>query len=294
MGKPGSYSNNPMTHFWFFLLNALMMMALPFVLGHFLGKRVRLDWGLFGVGAITFVLSQVGHIPFNQFVLARLPALSSNLLTIALFAGLSAGIFEEGARFLMYRFWVPRARDWRSGLMLGLGHGGIESFLTGLLVAINGYVLFTVREGATSALVPAAQLPAVQQILADILAASPFALLLGAVERLFAICLHLTLSLLVLQVFCRQQGRWLLFAIGGHAAFNAVAVYAAATWNAYVAELLIGLMAAGGVFLIWRLCLAEQAAVKLLTEPEPLLEDHPVTIRPVDLTTEKLDNSRFQ
>ncbi len=282
-----------MIHFSFFLLNALIMMALPFVLGHFLSKRVRLDWGLFGVGAVTFVLSQVGHIPFNQVVLTRLPALTSNLLGLSLFAGLSAGIFEESARFLMYRFWVQRARDWRSGLMLGLGHGGIESFLTGLLVAINGYVLYTVRVGATSAFVPAAQLPAVQQTLAGILAASPFALLLGAVERLFAIVLHLTLSLLVLQCFRRRQGRWLFFAIAAHTLFNAVALYAAATWNAYVAELLIGLMALGGVWLIRRLVQAEPPDVGLSNETAPLPEVRPLPIQPVDLSTEKLEDSRF-
>ena len=283
-----------MIHFWFLLLNALIMMALPFVIGHFGGKRVRLDWGLFGVGAATFVLSQVGHIPFNQFVFERVPALATNLVGLALFAGLSAGIFEEVARFLMYRFWVQRARDWRSGLMLGLGHGGIESFLTGLLVAINGYVLFTAREGASSALVPAAQLPVLQQALADVLAAPPYALLLGAVERLFAICLHLTLSLVVLQVFRRQQGRWLLLAIAGHAIFNAVAVYAAVTWNPYVAELLIGLMAAGGLFLIWRLRQAELSVVEPLAEAETLSENPALARRPLDLSAEKLDDSRFQ
>lgn len=282
-----------MIHFWFLLLNALIMMALPFVLGHFLSKRVRLDWGLFGVGAVTFVLSQVGHIPFNQVVLTRLPALTSNLLGLSLFAGLSAGIFEESARFLMYRFWVQRARDWRSALMLGLGHGGIESFLTGLLVAINGYVLYTVRAGETSALVPATQLPAVQQTLAGIFAASPFALLLGAVERLFAIVLHLTLSLLVLQCFRRRQGRWLFFAITAHTLFNAIALYAAATWNAYVAELLIGLLAASGVWLIWRLAQAEPPDTGLPPEAAPLPEIRPLPIQSVDLSTEKLEDSRF-
>ncbi|MCA9938797.1 MAG: YhfC family intramembrane metalloprotease, partial [Anaerolineales bacterium] len=125
-----------MIHFLFLLLNALIMMALPFVLGHFLSQRLRFDWGLFGVGAITFILSQVGHIPFNQFVFARVPALSANLILLALFGGLSAGVFEEVARYLMYRFWVRDARDGPSALILGLGHGGIESFLLGLLVGI--------------------------------------------------------------------------------------------------------------------------------------------------------------
>lgn len=279
-----------MIHFLFLLINVLIMMALPFVIGHFAGKRMRLDWGLFGIGAGTFVLSQVGHIPFNQFIFERVPALQSNLLLLALFAGLSAAIFEEGARHLMYRYWAREARDWAGGIMLGIGHGGIESFLTGLLAAINGYALFMVRDGGTTPLVPAAQLPMLQQAVATILHSPPYALLLGAAERLFAITLHIALSLVVLQGFRRNQVRWLFYAIGLHAFFDATAVYAAATWNVYLAELCIGLIAGLMLFFVWRLRPAQspEAAAELLSEIQS-----PARLS-VELSAEKLDDSRFQ
>src|SRR5687768_15449301 len=58
----------------------------------------------------------------------------------------SAGLFEEGGRWLGYR-WLfrPEERTWRPGIVYGLGHGGLESMvliaglatlsLVGLLVA---------------------------------------------------------------------------------------------------------------------------------------------------------------
>lgn len=49
-------------------LNALLMIALPVALGIFLTRRFHLGWRLFFIGAATFILSQVGHIPFNLLV----------------------------------------------------------------------------------------------------------------------------------------------------------------------------------------------------------------------------------
>jgi len=51
------------------LLNGLLMIAIPLILGVVLARRWRLSWGLFGVGAATFVASQLLHIPFNNLVL---------------------------------------------------------------------------------------------------------------------------------------------------------------------------------------------------------------------------------
>jgi uncharacterized membrane protein YhfC len=83
---------------------------------------------------VTFVVSQIGHIPFNWLILERwelVPtdtAVLSSLIIFALFLGLSAGVFEEGARYLTYRFWAKEARTWGKGLMLGAGHGALRRF----------------------------------------------------------------------------------------------------------------------------------------------------------------------
>ena len=50
-------------------LNTFLMIGLGLGLGLVLHHRFDLPWGLYGVGALTFVLSQVGHIPFNMWLL---------------------------------------------------------------------------------------------------------------------------------------------------------------------------------------------------------------------------------
>ena len=66
------------------------------------------------------------------------------MAVVAVFYGLSAGLFEEIARYLTYRFWLKDSQNWKSGLMFGAGHGGIEAMILGalaLLSLIQAYVL---------------------------------------------------------------------------------------------------------------------------------------------------------
>jgi uncharacterized membrane protein YhfC len=142
--------------FFLLLLNFLWMLIIPLLLAAYLGRRQRANWGLFGIGAATFILSQVGHLPFNWLILQRWQLLPvdtgswSGLLLISAFLGLSAGLFEETARFLTFRYWARDARTWRDGLMTGAGHGGIEAMLLGILGLINMILLNRMRLGELS------------------------------------------------------------------------------------------------------------------------------------------------
>ncbi|NIV35591.1 MAG: YhfC family intramembrane metalloprotease, partial [Anaerolineae bacterium] len=49
-------------------LNPALMILIPLVVAILLVRRWRLDWAVFGLGAFTFVLSQVFHLPFNQWL----------------------------------------------------------------------------------------------------------------------------------------------------------------------------------------------------------------------------------
>ena len=43
-------------------------LAMPLLLGRFLAAQRKVSWGLFAIGAATFILSQIGHVPFNLVV----------------------------------------------------------------------------------------------------------------------------------------------------------------------------------------------------------------------------------
>ena len=185
-----------MMHILLLSLNFLLMMAMPLVLATMIQRRRRPGWGLFGIGAVTFVASQVLHLPFNRLVLGAglLPqdtAVVANLLILSIFLGLSAGLFEEVFRYLAYRFWAKTARDWGQGLMLGAGHGGIEAILLGLLGGINWAVMLLVERGGLRAVLPPETITAAQTQYAVLMDLPWTMTLFGALERVFALALHL-------------------------------------------------------------------------------------------------------
>lgn len=278
-----------------FALNFSLMIAMPILLGRFLAQRRGVSWRLFAIGAVTFVLSQMLHIPFNWLILQKwqlLPtdtAVPTNLIPLSLFLGLSAGLFEEGARYLTYRFWAKEARSWGKGLMLGAGHGGVEAILLGLLGAINVGALALLQRGMFLSVIPPEQLPLLQEQITAVFATPMPMILLGAAERLFALCVHLALSLLVMQVLVRKQLRWLWLAILWHALLDATAVFAATTWSPVITEALIGVFALLSVGLIFWLRRPEPAEPEL----EPLPEMPPLKAAGLVETADSLERSKF-
>jgi uncharacterized membrane protein YhfC len=290
-------------------LSALLIIALPLALGAFLIRRWHLGWGLAFVGAVTFLLSQVAHIPFNgqllNPLLARLgfgtgagaPAVGP-LAVAAVLLGLSAGVFEEGARFLIYRFWIRRARTYREGVLFGLGHGGAEAIAIGVLAILQHAQAYALRGQDLSTVVPADQVAAAEAALAQYWATPAPIFLLGAVERASALAVQITLAVLVLQAFTRRGGAlWLLGAVLWHAAVDAAAVFAGSLWGATQAslpgaiatEILIAAFAVASLVILLRLRPASaDMAIAPPSAPPPVALPKDAPVRP-----ERLDDTRY-
>lgn len=284
-----------MTYFLLFL-NFALMLVIPIGVAVFIRRRTGAPWRLFFIGAVTFVLSQVFHIPFN-WVVQRAGLLPgdmqswANLLITATFLGLSAGLFEETARYLTYRYWAKDARSWSRGLMLGAGHGGIEAILLGLLGAVNIVgLLITLNNEALLSAIPADQQTILNATVANLLATPWYGLLLGAAERVFAIAAHLALSVMVLQVFLRGSLRWLFLAIGYHAVLNMIAVVAVTRVGPYATEGLLAVYSLLSLFIIFRLRAPDPAPV----EPEPLPPPPVIDATNLEPTEDVIDRSRYQ
>jgi uncharacterized membrane protein YhfC len=219
-------------------LNGFLMVAIPIGLGVYLTRRFQMGWRLWWIGAATFVMSQVGHLPFNWilnrlFVLGMLPSppASWRLYFFAILGGLSAGLWEELVRAGVFKWWAVDARTWRKGVMLGAGHGGIEAIILGGLVLI-GFVNILILSGPDAArLVPPNQLALVQQQIAAYWSGSPLVALMGAVERIFAITNHIALSLMVMQAFTRRQPAWIALAVIYHTLLDGSMAYLAGIWG---------------------------------------------------------------
>lgn len=137
----------------------------------------------FLLGSAAFLLSQILlRIPLLQYLGENYPAYTmmsmTNPILFAIMIGLSAGLFEELARFILMTFLVKQ-RNFQAGFYFGAGHGGIEAVL------IVGIPVATLLFSPTMAL-------------------SSEMAFMGGIERFFAIVLHIGLSILILQAIVQK------------------------------------------------------------------------------------------
>ncbi|MBI3734670.1 MAG: YhfC family intramembrane metalloprotease, partial [Chloroflexi bacterium] len=173
------------------------------------------------------------------------PPVEYRLVFNAVLLGLTAGLCEEVARWLTYRFVLKSARAWKEALMVGAGHGGFEAMLIGAGSLVAFFAFSSALKADPSTLPAAAQAQ-----LAAYWSQPDFLPLVGVLERVFAICTHLALSVLVLQAFTRRNNLYLAVAILAHAVVDATAVYAVATWGVIVTEGIVAVYAVAAVALI--------------------------------------------
>lgn len=281
-----------------YVINFLLMIGLPLLLGAWLARRYRVPWRLYIIGAVTFVLSQVGHIPFNAVVLnGRVlpPAADWPEPVLFIFLGLSAGLFEETARYLVYRFWIKNARAWREGVMFGAGHGGGEAIIIGLLAALQTIQLLALQNTDLNTLgLNPEQLAALRVQLDAFFNAPWYMTLLGAVERVFAIIFHISAAVLVLQVFRRRNILWLGAAILWHTALNAVSLFVLDAAGPVWTEVALGGMTLVSLAIIYVLRdpPAPEGAGTPPPEPLPAPATGPLELPP--LTAEALKETKYQ
>lgn len=150
----------------------------------------------FLLGVIAFVVSQVLlRIPLITYLQTESSQYQqwsvSNPILMILLLSFSAGLFEEIARFIAMRFFMKQ-RDVLSGLVFGVGHGGIEAFLlVGLATILS---------------------------VASVVGMETY--LLTGLERALAIVTHICLSLIVLRAVQHQQFNKVWLAIMIHGLLN--------------------------------------------------------------------------
>jgi uncharacterized membrane protein YhfC len=283
--------------------NALLMIGIPLVLGLLLARKLKVDMGLFGIGAMTFVASQIFHIPFNIWALnpvikwLDLQPASGNLdlAILGLLFGLSAGVFEETARYLVYRWQLVRNRTWEEGLMFGAGHGGIEAIILGLFALWGFLQLATFRDLNPEALVnilSPEKAELIQSYLSTYESAPWYYNFLGTVERLATIAIHLSATLLILQTYIRKNIGWYILAVLWHTLVDAFAVYGIQTWNVYMVEGIIVLFGICSVGIIFALRKGQRKPEEEAeSRSEPLLT---TSVKEDEITSEKLENSRYE
>lgn len=182
------------------IISLFLCVGLPVISGLLFLKIRKGTFYTFCMGILCFILTQLLlRIPILSFLrsywdtFALLPATNP-----ALYAGImafSAGIFEELGRWLFLRYLCKGKQTWIHGVSFGLGHGGIEAVWIASLGLLPG-----LYQGALAL-------------------AGPEVLAVG-MERLFTMCIHTALTVLVLQSLQKGQFRYCLAAVVLHGIFD--------------------------------------------------------------------------
>jgi len=194
-------------------VSAIIGFGLPIGLFFGLRKRLNLQVVPMLVGAAVFMvfaetLEQLLHlIVLHPHADGTIALRDSNPALYVVYGIFAAGIFEETGRFVGFTLLKCRFRGVRTAVSYGIGHGGIEAILLlgvsmladiGLSVVINAN-----PHGQVAEALPHATLSALTET-------PPPMFLMGGGERVLAIAIQLSLSILV-WVAVTHKGRFWLY-----------------------------------------------------------------------------------
>lgn len=216
---------------FFFSVTIALMFLLPVAAAIALRRRYAVPWWLFCAGMATFIGAQLIHLPLNKLLAEAgiLPNLaeSASPAATALLLGFTAALSETLTRVVCYWpiFRRRQAEHPQDGAMVGLGHGGVESFgLIAILAGAQFTSLWLLRGDDLGQLgLSAPQLAMLQQQMA--IFSAPWLSLLAAVERGLALVLQVALSLLVWYGFRRRSVWPILIALLYHTLIDFTAAY---------------------------------------------------------------------
>ena len=191
----------------------VLTLAIHSILIITLRKKYKVSYKALLVGAIAFFVAVIileGLI--NYYLLNKNIVIGNfikdNPFIFILYAGFMAGIFEELARFVCFKFILKKENRVYDALAYGLGHAGLEILIVYAVTMIIQIVLaISINKGIS---IDASLISNLQQT-------SIFINILAALERVFALFIQLGLTLLVFKAVKEKSIFYLVCAILLHA-----------------------------------------------------------------------------
>ena len=205
------------------IITVILMIAIPVILFIYWRRKhaeqTNISWLI--AGAVGFIVSaRVLELGVHYFcILADNPVsrfINGNTVAFVLYGITMAGVFEECGRHVILKYIMKKDRTRENAILYGIGHGGIE-ILTILLPTMITYLVIAVLfsqgdvEHALSSLkiteeTAAAALPPIQAA-----ATFDYAMMaMNVIERLFAMLLHIGLTVIVYYGIIKAKKVYLL------------------------------------------------------------------------------------
>jgi uncharacterized membrane protein YhfC len=226
----------------FMVISAIISIGVPVFLFLFFRKRYNAKTipMIFGIaGFIIFALIIEGSI--HRIILGKF-ALKEKPLAYIIYGIFMAGIFEETARFISFNILKRKYKDIGTGLSYGIGHGGIESILLAgvsmIIGAVSSIIINTGNVEIITSKFQGEALAVINSQIENLSTSAPYLFLIGGAERLFAIAIQLSLSVIVFYAVYKKK-LWLFpLAILAHAIIDipAASMQAGVLKNVFLVE----------------------------------------------------------
>ncbi|KGM92787.1 YhfC family intramembrane metalloprotease [Clostridium botulinum] len=209
-----------------FVINIIICFGIPigYLIYSFINNKENVKFYFFGM--LAFIVSQVFlRIPLMKNVLPKMDwyieITTFYPLVYSMFLGLTAGIFEEIARFLGFKLAIRKKVKWSNGIAFGIGHGGIEAIMFTGIVNIRNLKMIISEETIRS----------------TFLKVNSMHILLAGMERISAIIIHVGLSLLVLYGIRKRKKIYLGLAILIHGTIDSfIGIFTTLGFDIYFIE----------------------------------------------------------
>ncbi len=225
-----------------YIIAIIIEIGLPLLLAIYFWKKYRVSWAIFFLGMALFLLSLL-RIPLNNLLNSVISLNFRGDLAViltALILSFTAGLFEEGVRVLAFGA-IIKQRSYEKGIMYGIGHGGGgESMIfVGVTVLIN-FIIYKFFPHI---------LP--YNIISQFENIAWYLPMIGALERIFAIIIQISLSVLVIYAFIKRKYYFILIAIFYHMLIDFVAVYINYKYGIFLTEISVFIFAVISIILIY-------------------------------------------
>ena len=138
----------------------------------------------------------------HSIIFNVLPFIFNNPILYIFYGCLAAAIFEEGGRYLAFKYIMKNVHDKKNAVTYGIGHGGFEMItVVGMTLLSTLMFAFTLNslgvEGMLDGVNDIQILQMVNDMIASIDAYTVKDVLLSIIERISALILHVSCSVFV-------------------------------------------------------------------------------------------------
>ncbi len=228
-------------------ISLILSLGLPIGGIIYLKVKHKVSLKVFFIGMLAFFIAvQIIEAPIHNYFLninkSTSEFLLGNPVAYMLYGGLMAGIFEETARLISFKYLIKDRND-ITAVTYGVGHGGMEAILIGGVSSLNAIVYsILINNGGFQSTMEKALVSeeVISTTYNHFVNSSSVLWLMPGFERIIAMIIHISLSILVFHAVKEKKYIYFFISIVCHAVINfpAALYQAGVISNVYIIELI--------------------------------------------------------